>query len=96
MQQCLPCNSAEFMLSSVTELDIPHRTSRIVQSMVEKADHEPWPSSTQNWVGQEVLCYPGVAPVLPSSLVVLDVLRRHSLDGLSVLDFGTGTGVLTV
>lgn len=76
--------------------EVPRYTAALLDSLIRTSSLGPKQVELLPWLNTPFVCFPDVAPILPSSRCFLKFISKQELAGRAVLDFGSGSGVLAV
>ncbi len=75
---------------------IPQRTTELLDSLVRASASGSKVVELNPYFSTPIACRADVAPILPSSRCFIEFMLTQKLDGQTILDFGSGTGILAV
>lgn len=85
-----------FMSEYERSAKIPERTIQLLDSLVRASGSIPREVELKSYLSTPILCRRDVAPILPSSRCFVDFMKTQTLAGASILDFGSGCGILSI
>lgn len=85
-----------YMAKSESTHGTPKRTTELLDTLVRASAGGPQFVDLQPWLPTPFICRSNVAPVLPSSRCFVEFMLTQKLEGRTILDFGSGSGILAV